>query len=389
MILLSIETSCDETALSIVETKGNFPDATYTVLGNVLFSQASLHEEYGGVFPNLAKREHAKRIVPLLKTLLSDADAHLPFKEDIDENHIHELFSHEDGLADDFLSFVKEQKEGARSIDAIAVTHGPGLEPALWVGVNTARALAYTSGLPLIPTHHMEGHIFSSLFEKDTLAPVSFPALALLISGGHTEFVLMREWGSYEVIGMTRDDAVGEAFDKVARMLELPYPGGPQISKHAEILRSKNVASRFALPRPMMHEDSFDMSFSGLKTAVLYALKKEAEITPEVVAHMSRAFEDAVGDVFVAKTKKAIEHFGIRTLILGGGVSANTHIRNTIREMVTRDYPKVHAYLPAPSLTTDNSVMIALAGHAHRDEAVDPDTLRAHGSLPLPHKAKS
>lgn len=390
MNILSIETSCDETALSVVRAEGVFPDASYTVLGNELYSQAKLHEQYGGVFPNLAKREHAKRIIPMLAQVLKNAGVTLPVSDKIDATRITKLFSHEEGLAEAFLHFAETQKSivASEHIDAIAVTHGPGLEPALWVGVNVARALALVTGLPLIPTHHMEGHIFSSLYEDDHLAPVSFPALALLISGGHTELVLMKTWGSYEIIGQTRDDAVGEAFDKVARMLKLPYPGGPEISKRAEALRKSDTASRYSLPRPMIDTDDLDMSFSGLKTAVLYALKEIGELTPDVVDHMALAFENAVADVLVAKVQRAIEHHGIQTLILGGGVSANTHIRASMQKLVQDEYPHVTAYLPKASLTTDNSVMIALAGHAHIATPADPDTVRAHGNLPLP-QAKS
>lgn len=381
MIILAIETSCDETAISIVEAEGVFPDAQYRVRGNALLSQVALHREYGGVFPAMAKREHARTLVPILTRVL--AEATLPHTDATPTfDAFDTLLAREYDLAADLHAFLAEQP--VPQLDAIAVTHGPGLEPALWVGINFAKALAAAWNLPVVPVNHMEGHIFSSLFDGSRLASVEFPALALLISGGHTELVLMRDWNQYELIGQTRDDAVGEAFDKVARMLNLPYPGGPEISKRAEAARSTGTSSTYTFPRPMLTADHCDFSFSGLKTAVLYAIKDQT-LTEEDRQAVSVAFEDAVTEVLIGKTKRAIDAHEVRTLILGGGVSANTHIRMAFTELCTDEYPDCTLYLPERALTTDNAVMIALAGHARLAFGTPPaaDTIVADGNLSL------
>src|SRR3990167_7330793 len=238
MKILGIETSCDETAVSIVEAQGDFNTPVFTVLGNALYSQVKLHAEFGGVYPNLAKREHARNLVPLLEKTLTEAEVYFIGGKEFSETQkitLAELFSHEPELLKQFL--VQIPKLAAPDIDAIAVTAGPGLEPALWVGINFANALGIVWQKPVIPINHMEGHIVSSLLEPSkkhsnilqnirmfTMRKNNMPLLALLISGGHTELVLMKDWFEYEMIGETLDDAVGEAFDKVGRMLSLPYP---------------------------------------------------------------------------------------------------------------------------------------------------------------------
>jgi len=258
-------------------------------------------------------------------------------------------------------------------IDAIAVTHGPGLAPALWVGVNFAQALALAWNKPLIPVNHMEGHIVSSLLIDNKIENIQLPLLALLISGGHTELVLMRDWLSYKLIGQTRDDAVGEAFDKVARMMDLPYPGGPEISKLAEIARSENLDEVFTLPRPMLDSKDCDFSFAGLKTSVLYTLKDIENVTDEDKKNIAHSFENAVSEVLQKKTSRAIEEHGVKTLVLGGGVSANHHIRRVFEETVTAKHPDTTLFLPEPKLTTDNAIMIGIAGfyRALRKEFAD------------------
>ena len=231
MKILSIETSCDETAVSLVEAADDFPHATYTVLGNAIFSQIDIHREYGGVFPSVAKREHAKALVPMLDRALKEAGL-LSVREERESQpfpQMEAILTREPGLAEALTAFLHTYHKP--DVDLIAVTNGPGLEPALWVGVSFAKALAHTWNVPVVPTNHMEGHVLSSLFDGEQVADIAFPALALLISGGHTELVLMRDWTTYELVGQTRDDAVGEAFDKVARMMGLPYPGGPEISR--------------------------------------------------------------------------------------------------------------------------------------------------------------
>ncbi len=408
MRILAIETSCDETAISIVEAMGDERAAEFKVLGNALLSQIELHKEYGGVFPALAKREHAKNLVPLLDAALEEAELLVEDTQAIpDETRakIAAILAREPGLAEAFFDFVSECEPPA--IDVIAVTAGPGLEPALWVGVNFAKALALAWEKPIVAINHMEGHIMAALAtSKDDSSSrsnlevkgVALPVLALLISGGHTELVVMKEWLEYELVGQTRDDAVGEAFDKVARMLGLPYPGGPEISRLAELARTEAVevellqeharrSSTSTLPRPMINDGTCDFSFSGLKTAVLTLLKNRPEMSETEKKHIAREFEDAVAEVLWKKTARALKDSGAQTLVIGGGVSANTHIRRVFREnvasLVDIGYPQVRLRIPDASLTTDNAIMIALAGfyRALRDE-LSADFV-AEGNRPL------
>jgi N6-L-threonylcarbamoyladenine synthase len=368
MRIIAIETSCDETAVSIVEATGSFPTATYEILGNALVSQIDIHQEFGGVFPQVAKREHAKALVPMLERALTEAE----LRDDnptlvSDEDKIREVLAREEGLADSLLLWLKTHS--LPEIDLITVTNGPGLEPALWVGVSFAKALAHVTDAPVVPTNHMEGHILASMYDVETdnaLAPIKFPALALLVSGGHTELVLMPDWGTYEKVGQTRDDAVGEAFDKVARLLGLPYPGGPAIGRLAEEARVANLPHYAGkpLPRPMIDTEDFDFSFSGLKTAVLYATKDQ-NLSEDDKRAVARDFEDAAIAVLYKKTVRALEHFGAKTLIIGGGVSASQRLRQTFTEGLLASHPEIEVYLPHRHLSTDNSIMIALAGHAH------------------------
>jgi N6-L-threonylcarbamoyladenine synthase len=292
----------------------------------------------------------------------------------------------EPGLTEAFFEFVSECEPPA--IDAIAVTAGPGLEPALWVGINFAKALALLWEKPLVAVNHMEGHILSALAQNENGAliinDIEMPVLALLVSGGHTELVLMKKWLEYELIGQTRDDAVGEAFDKVARMLELPYPGGPEISKLAESARELGgPSSEFKLPRPMIDSNTCDFSFAGLKTAVLYLLKNNQDITEEEKKHIAREFEDAVADVLWKKTSQALAETGARTLVIGGGVSANTHIRRVLKENMRSEYPEVALHTPAAALTTDNAIMIALAGFFRAQREEFNTDFNANGNLSL------
>lgn len=386
MKILSIETSCDETAVSIIEATGDFPNATYRILGNALFSQIDLHREYGGVFPALAKREHAKTLTPLLVRACEEAKLlhmrALPLSLEATAE-LHTILSREQGLAEALITFFESYEKP--NIDLIAVTSGPGLEPTLWVGINFARALSSVWHVPVVPVNHMEGHILSSLFSEDALPHISFPALALLISGGHTELDLITDWKSYCMIGQTRDDAVGEAFDKVARMLGLPYPGGPEVSSRAGRAREDSLPRFAPLPRPMLDSGNFDFSFSGLKTAVRYAIEGKT-LTEDEIASVAREFEDAVTEVLLAKTRRAIETHNTKTLIVGGGVSANTFIRDTFTTFLAKEYPDLTVYFPPQTLSTDNSIMIALAGHAHKDNAQSCEeltTLKANGNLSL------
>ena len=266
MVILGIETSCDETAVSIIEGTGTKESPLFRVLSNLVLSQIAIHEKYGGVFPMLAKREHTANIAPLIEKALEEAKIPANKVEINEENKMaaQKILEREPGLAEKLITLAET---GRPNIDQIAVTYGPGLEPALWVGLNAAKALGTLWNIPVMPMNHMEGHIASVLVGAEK--SIVFPAIALLISGGHTELVLVKNWTEYEIIGETKDDAVGEAFDKVARMLGLPYPGGPEISRRAAGLRVQKMAAKnqpenpFNFPRPMLHSGDYNFSFSG------------------------------------------------------------------------------------------------------------------------------
>lgn len=377
MKILAIETSCDETALAILEAEGGLENPQIKVRKTELFSQIDIHKEFGGVFPAVAKREHAKTLVPLLMKLFSDLGENL---EDgasvVDEAEVKRILEREPGLGDALIDFVKTHEKP--DIDLITVTSGPGLEPALWVGINFARALSLIWNIPLIPANHMEGHIVSVLTESRDM---QFPALALLISGGHTEIVNIKSWGDYEVIGRTVDDAVGEAYDKVARMMDIPYPGGPEVSQKAKAFREQNTESQFKLPRPMIGTPDFNFSFSGLKTAVLYELKKCELIDDNIKHHMAGEFEQAVVDVLIKKTGKAIKEFDAKTLIVGGGVIANNYIRENLTKLAGENNIQVH--FPTHELSTDNAVMIGIAGYfkSFKETATVCPEVKAEGNL--------
>ncbi len=408
MKILGIETSCDETAICLIEAYWDFLNdsteptnskekkAKIEILGNKLYSQIAIHKEYGGVFPILAKREHQKNLIPLLIACLEEAGLFSPLLSQGEGSgvrceetkiKINDLLNREAELLPEFLDKVLPIKNPG--IDAIAVTNGPGLEPALWVGVNFAKALGYLWNIPVIPTNHMEGHIVISTLEKITdkqfeLSNISYPAISLLISGGHTQLVLVKDFLNYEIIGNTRDDAAGEAFDKVARILGLPYPGGPEISKLAQKERDEfpNKITNYPLPRPMIHSKDLDFSFSGLKTAVLYTTQKISELTPAIKQEIAKEFEDAVIDVLISKTKMALEKYGAQTLILGGGVTANSELRRRFTNEAQKNNWQI--FIPEISASTDNALMIALAGYLNfqNKHKTDPDFV-AKGNLSL------
>lgn len=336
MRILAIETSCDETSIAVV----SMTDGIFSIEKNITSSQAKMHAQYGGVVPEVAAREHAAWIMSLLL---------------------------ESGVPHD-----------GTQVDAIAVTAGPGLVPALRVGVELGKTLAWAWHKPLVGVNHLEGHIYSVwLSDKETVFTVpSFPALCLLVSGGHTELILMRDHGSYELLGMTRDDAAGEAFDKVAKLLGLPYPGGPEISKAA--LTGDSQAINF--PRPMIDSKDFDFSFAGLKTAVRVYLEGQKPIKVEDVA---ASFQQAVVDVLVHKTLKAAQTTKPASIILSGGVSANRTLRETLQAQA--EAYGYQFFAPNLSLTGDNAAMIGAAGlmKAVRGEFVDPLTLQADPNMRL------
>lgn len=385
--ILAIETSCDETAIALLENRlESTPDSTspastlgyISVLGNTVSSQAELHAQFGGVYPALAKREHAKNIVPVLISTLKQAGFNTENKfifNTEQKEYLKDLFNHEPELYDIFINELPTLDIGA--IDSIAITTGPGLEPALWVGINFAKALNYIWGVPLIPVNHMEGHILSPLLsntESKTLNKFELPALALLISGGHTEIVYVPQLSEYHKIGQTLDDAVGEAYDKVARLLGLSYPGGPQISKLARIDRLSNPKATIELPKPMLHSGDLNMSFSGLKTAVLYMVQKlkssseNNKLSEEVKQNIARAFEESVTEVLIKKVLKAIEQKQkeegviIKTILVGGGVSANTFIKQNLTDAVQKYDSNINVIFPESELSTDNAIMIGMVG---------------------------
>ena len=310
MRILGIETSCDETAAAIVENGK-------VVLSTTLASSLQLHAKTGGIIPEIAARDQVKAIIPVLKTCLGSYDQ--------------------------------------SNIDAIAVTQGPGLIGSLLVGVETAKALAFAWHKPLIPVNHLVGHFYANWLTEDQ--PPSFPFLFLLVSGGHTDLVIVKDHGVYEWVGGTRDDAAGEAFDKTARLLGFDYPGGPKLSKLAESGNSEE----FKLPRPMINSGDFDFSFSGLKTAVL-TLAKDKQFTDQQKANLACSIEEAIVEVLVKKTVKAAKEYGTKEIALGGGVVANRRLREAMKE----NWDCVH--IPPPSLCTDNASVIAAAAFYNQKE---------------------
>jgi N6-L-threonylcarbamoyladenine synthase len=334
MRVLAIETSCDETAAAILEGDGD----DIRVASSLVRSQIDIHQAYGGVVPEVAAREHLEMMVPMLERIVI--------------------------------------KDGA-GIDAIAVTYGPGLAPALRVGVETAKALAWSWKKPLVPVCHLEGHIYASWL---TTTP-QFPVLALIVSGGHTELVLMKDHGVFERLGETLDDAAGEAFDKVAKMLGLPYPGGPAVDRLAE----KGNPHAFRFPRAMLDRDDFMFSFSGVKTAVLYELRKnESKMNDEGFrSDIAASFQEAIVDVLIRKTMKAAGKYSPKGIVLAGGVAANIHLRNRLVEAAAAVNIPVH--LPEFKYSLDNAAMIGAAGYyrALRGISVDPTTLVADPNLDI------
>lgn len=368
MKILSIETSCDETGISILEVKKIGNKTVFKILANSLNSQIDIHKEYGGVFPALAKREHQKNLPILFAKTIKKAKM--------------------------------TEKNISDKIDLISVTSGPGLEPALWTGIVFAKELSQKYKIPLIPVNHMEGHILS-VFAEDkktfSIPKINFPVLSLLVSGGHTELVLMKDWRKYQIIGETLDDAAGEAFDKVARMLNLPYPGGPEISKLAKIGRKylsketeENIKNKIKLPRPMIHSKNFDFSFSGLKTAVLYLVRDLMAENPKILQDekiknsICAEFENAVVETLVFKTKKAIEKYSVKSLVIAGGVSANKYLR---QEMTKLTKNKQKLFFPSKNMSTDNSVMIGIAGYFRfldkKQKGTKHSKIKAEGGLKL------
>lgn len=349
--ILGIETSCDETGVALLTGHITKQGYQLELREHLLHSQIALHKKTGGVVPEVAAREHAVRLPNLL----------------------HELGER--------VGHKKLQK----TIDAIAVTNGPGLVTSLLVGVEVARTIAYAWGKPLVPVNHLEGHIYANLIQdlqgqksNDKSQKFEFPLLALLVSGGHTELVLMKNHLSYKIIGTTLDDAVGEAFDKSAKLMGLPYPGGPVLAKLAA--EGKRDAIQF--PRPMLDRPGFDFSFSGIKTSVATYLAKHPRANKK---NVSASFEEAVIETLVTKTIRAIDKYKPKTVALAGGVSANKYLREMMRARVTTECPGVNVLEPLLPFSTDNGAMIAAAGAVRflNGHTVGWDKVTVNPNLPL------
>ena len=368
MRVLGIETSCDETAASVCES-GTSP-LSVTLRSNIVCSQIALHAEYGGVVPNLAKREHERLLVPTILTALKEAGLSSETSSPLSLDEVLPFFERNQTLLESFSQHASSL--GRPEIDLIAVTNGPGLEPALWVGVSAARALSLLWDIPLIGVDHMEGHVAANFIDGEdqrALTEADFPLLALTISGGHTQLVLMRKPLSYELLGETVDDAAGEAFDKAARLLGLPYPGGPAIAT----LAAEGAPDAFDLPRPMRSSGDYNFSFSGLKTAVRYLTEELGEVqTQQRKADIAASFQQAVIDTVTQKTIRAADEYGVRTVVLAGGVAANAELRRQLGEAVAAETQAAYR-VPPIALATDNAAMIAASGllRATAGEAFD------------------
>lgn len=310
MLILGIETSCDETGVAIYH-------GDQGLLAHALYSQTEIHADYGGVVPELASRDHVRKAIPLLRQLFNDT-----------------------GIS------------GAE-INGVAYTAGPGLIGALLVGAALGRSLAWTWGIPAVGVHHMEGHLLAPMLESD---PPDFPFIALLVSGGHTLLVQVTGVGAYHILGESLDDAAGEAFDKTAKLLGLPYPGGPALATCAE----QGDDQRFKFPRPMTDRPGLDFSFSGLKTFALNTWRSVGP-SPQNAADIARAFEEAVVETLLIKCRRALQQTGIQNLVVAGGVGANRRLRERLRELTEQEGQRV--YYPRPAFCTDNAAMIAYAGY--------------------------
>lgn len=313
MLILGLETSCDETGVALYDTQRG-------LLAHALFSQIDIHVEYGGVVPELASRDHVRKTLPLIEQVMAEA------------------------------------RVTAADIDGVAYTAGPGLVGALMVGATLARALAWGWGVPALGVHHMEGHLLAPMLEE---VHPQFPFVALLVSGGHTQLVRVDGIGQYRLLGESLDDAAGEAFDKAAKMLGLPYPGGPHIGRLAE----KGNPERFSFPRPMVNRPGLDFSFSGLKTYTLNTVedcRRAGQLSAQDQCDIARAFEDAVVATLVIKCRRALKQEGLKTLVMAGGVSANSSLRAELKKALAKERAEV--FYPAPLFCTDNGAMIAYAG---------------------------
>ncbi len=351
MLILGIETSCDDTCIAILKIE----NLKLKILSNVVSSQVKLHAKYGGVYPFLAKREHIKNL-PLV-----------------------------------FKKSIRQARVKPSDIDLLSVTNGPGLEPCLWQGVNFAKKLAEDLKVPIISVNHIEAHILANFIGeeiKNEKLKIKnyFPAVCLIVSGGHTVLVLMKDIGKYKLIGETRDDAAGECFDKVARILGLGYPGGPVIARETVKLKTKNYKLKIKLPRPMIYQKNYDFSFAGLKTAVLYDFRKRSEKirkAKEYIRQMCREVQQAIIDVLIYKTVKAAKDFRVKAIILGGGVVANDELRKQFSHQSSVISHKLKFFVPRKNLCTDNAAMVAATAFFHKKEKINLQEIKVDANLKI------
>jgi N6-L-threonylcarbamoyladenine synthase len=360
MVILGIETSCDETAASVALGQGG----SVRILSNIVSSQIEIHKKYNGVVPEIAAREHILNILPVINEALVKAGVNTPRRRG----------GATSASAKPWRDGPLER--GLKKIDALAVTVGPGLITSLLVGVETARTLADIWKLPIAAINHIEGHIYANFIGQEK---IKFPALILTVSGGHTMLILMKGHGKFQLIGETRDDAAGEAFDKAAKLLNLGYPGGPIISKTAAEFKG---AGKIVLPRPMLNDPNFDFSFSGLKTALLYKIQKDEDWEKKIPEYCHE-FERAVVETLVGKAVKAAKKYRVKTMMLAGGVSANLVLREEFQEAAAKI--GVACHIPPLEYTTDNAAMIAAAGYfqARAKKFTPWQKLRADSNLEL------
>jgi len=365
MIILGIDTSCDDTSVAILKIEkegvrrrgegGGSGVVKLKILSNIVSSQVKIHAQYGGVYPFLAKREHQKNL-PIV-----------------------------------FEKALKRAKISVKEIDFIAVTVGPGLEPCLWVGVNFVKELAKELKLPIIPVNHIEAHIFANCLTwnvKQIEIEKLFPAICLVVSGGHTQLILMKNFGNYKILGETRDDAAGECLDKAARILGLGYPGGPAIAAEAAKFKVQSSKFKVRLPRPMIYQKNYDFSFSGLKTAVLYDFKNRPSKVRKskiYIPEMTKEVQQAVIDVLIYKTLKVAKNFKARVIILGGGVAANRELRKQFQKRIKKELPNIQYLISNIQFCTDNAAMVGVAGYFHylKGEKYNLEKIKANANLKI------
>lgn len=336
MIILGIETSCDETSAAIISAEKNSPKVK--LLSNSIASSLLIHSTTGGIIPENAAREQVKYIIPVIKDAISKANLNI------------------------------------KDIDRIAVTYGPGLIGSLLIGVETAKTLSYVWNKPLIPTNHLLGHIYANFIDENQ-DEINFPALALIVSGGHTDLVLINKHKDIKWLGGTRDDAAGEAMDKIGRLLGLPYPGGPHIEKVA----LKGNEKKYIFPKALVGSDDFDFSFSGLKTAVLREIQKET-LTEMKINDIAAGTQRAIIDVLVKKTLKAAVKYNVKSILLGGGVAANTKLREDLKSAIENSNLDAKLFVPSKILCTDNGAMIAAAAF-YNDKTLEFNKVEANPNL--------